>query len=118
MGVLLRCRAPPCAALDRLLLHLLCFASYAPLARRALSAASPQRLSPSLSFSLLLFLSPCFSFVSRSSQVRSAQPPIGDGDGSDGDYDDRLELRARMAAAAAPPPPLPGWATGDAEIDR
>ena len=39
---------------------------------------------------------------------------------SDGDFDDRLELhaRARAAAASPPPPPLPGWATGDAEINR
>ena len=50
--------------------------------------------------------------------MRSAQPPIGDCDGSDGDYDGRLELRARAAAASPPPPPLPGWATGDAEINR
>ena len=88
-----------------------------PLARRAPSAASPQRSSPSLSSSLALSLA-LFLFVSWSSQVRSARPPIGDCDGSDGDFDDRLELRARAAAASPPPPPLPGWATGDAEIDR
>ena len=77
-----------------------------PLARRAPSAASPQRFSPSLSFSLALSLA-LFLFVSWSSQVRSARPPIGDCDGSDGDYDGRLELRARarggVAAAAAAP---------------